>query len=58
MGLYEAMYEAIAEREGVDPGAVAKALTHRVFLDDGFWAAWDDAIAEGAALFRYVTKEA
>lgn len=57
MSAYEALYAAVAEAEGAKPEAVREALAHREVPDDGFWAAWDEAVREARDLYRRVAPD-
>lgn len=56
------LYVAIAERlgeEGEPTGSieVEAALAHRTFPDDHFYNAWDNAVREGAELYRSLLQK-
>lgn len=55
MSVYDAIYEAVAEREGVDIEDVRRELQHREIPADDFWAAWDSAVSDASELFCRVT---
>ena len=55
--VFDALFVAIAEREGVEFEAVRETLLHRQFPGDHFWFAWDQALVEGVDLFQQVKRE-
>jgi len=54
VNVYDAIFEAVAERLGVPVENVKAELLHRDFPDDGFWAMWDETVAEAADLYERV----
>jgi hypothetical protein len=57
LNVYDAIYEAVAERLGIEPDKVRHELVHREIPDDSFWHAWDEAVAEATALYERVTND-
>lgn len=54
--VYDAIYLAIADREGVPFEEVKEALLHREAWGDYFWSAWDHTVSDAASLFCRVTN--